>query len=144
MLDDSEALKRADAVRRVVLGSGKIAIDLLGSEQRKRAEDVALVRMEELYPFPEEDIKGILASYPHVKEVTWVQEEPRNMGAWKYMYPRLRALLEPKMKLHVLARPESASPATGFSELFQVEQERLIEGALGSTMKEVGGTKHGR
>ncbi len=86
----------------------------------------------------------MLANSPRVKEVTWVQEEPKNMGAWKYMYPRLSSLLDPKVKLRVLARPESASPATGFSELFQAEQEELIEGALGSTIKEVGGTKHGR
>jgi 2-oxoglutarate dehydrogenase E1 component len=144
VLDDAGALARAESIRRIVLGSGKITIDLLGSEQRKHAEDVALVRVEELYPFPEEALKGVLANYPRVKEVTWVQEEPKNMGAWKYMYPRLSALLDPKVKLRVLARPESASPATGFSELFQAEQEELIEGALGSTIKEVGGTKHGR
>lgn len=144
VIDDREALGRADAIRRVVLGSGKITIDLLGSEQRKHAEDVALVRVEELYPFPQEALRGVLANYPRLKEVAWVQEEPQNMGAWKYMYPRLRALLDPKITLHVVARPESASPATGFSGLFQEEQEQLIEGAFGSTIKEVGGTKHGR
>src|SRR5579875_429361 len=144
VMDDREALGRADTIRRVVLGSGKITIDLLGSEQREHAEDVALVRIEELYPFPEEALKRVLANYPRLKEVVWVQEEPQNMGAWKYMYPRLRALLDPKITLHVIARPESASPATGFSELFQEEQEQLIAGAFGSTIKEVGGTKYGR
>jgi 2-oxoglutarate dehydrogenase E1 component len=144
VIDDHEALERSDTVRRVVLSSGKMAIDLLASEQRKRADDVALVRMEELYPFPEEALRRVLANYPRAREVTWVQEEPKNMGAWKYLYPRIGALLEPKVKLHVLARPESSSPATGFSELFQAEQEGLISGALSATVKEVGGSKHGR
>ena len=144
VLDDAEALARAESVRRVVLASGKMAIDLLASERRKQAEEVAIVRVEELYPFPQDEIKDVLAHYPRVREVVWVQEEPRNMGAWKYMSPRLRGLLDTKVKLDVLARPESSSPATGFSELFQAEQEMLIEGALGASIKEAGGSKHGR
>ncbi len=144
VIDDSQARLHADAVRRVVLCSGKMAIDLLSSERRNAAEDVALVRIEELYPFPEEALRKVLAAYPQVREVTWVQEEPQNMGAWMYIAPRLRSLLEPKIKLHSLARPESASPATGFPELFSIEQERLIESALSSTIKEAGGSKHGR
>jgi 2-oxoglutarate dehydrogenase E1 component len=144
VLDDHEALQRAESVRRVVLSTGKMAIDLLGSEQRKQAEDVALVRVEELYPFPQEALKAVLAHYPQVKEVHWVQEEPQNMGAWTYMSSRLSGLLNSKIKLRVLARPEAASPATGFSQLFQAEQVRLIEDALRSTLKEVGGTKHAR
>lgn len=144
VLDDREAQTRSTAIRRVVLSSGKISIDLLGNERRKQAEDVALVRVEELYPFPEEALKQVLAGYPRVKEVTWVQEEPLNMGAWGYMSPRLSTILPPAVKLRVLARPESSSPATGFSELFQIEQEWLIEGALNSTIKEVGGSKYGR
>jgi 2-oxoglutarate dehydrogenase E1 component len=142
VLDDREALKRADSIRRIVLSSGKMAIDLQGSSLRNQAEDVALVRVEELYPFPEDALKRVLAHYPRAKELTWVQEEPQNMGAWKYMYARLRPLLDTKIKLHVLARPESSSPATGFSALFQAEQEWLIEGALHTTIKEVGGSKH--
>jgi 2-oxoglutarate dehydrogenase E1 component len=144
VLDDEEALKRAESIRRVVLSSGKMAIDLLGSEKRAQAEDVALVRIEELYPFPQVALQQVLAKYPRVKEVVWVQEEPQNMGAWKYLSSRVKALLDAKIKLNVLARPESCSPATGFSELFQAEQDVLINGALGSRIKEVGGTKHGR
>ncbi|MGH2481169.1 MAG: 2-oxoglutarate dehydrogenase E1 component, partial [Ktedonobacteraceae bacterium] len=144
LIDDAEALTRAESIRRVVLSSGKMAIDLLGSEQRKQAEDVALVRVEELYPFPQGALKRVLARYPQVKEVLWVQEEPQNMGAWKYIAPHVKALLDTKVKLRVLARPESCSPATGFSELFQAEQETLIEGALGAGVKEVGGSRHGR
>lgn len=144
VLDDPEALKRAETIRRVVLCSGKVALDLLGSEQRTQAEDVALVRIEELYPFPQQELKRVLAHYPRVKEVIWAQEEPQNMGAWKYLAARVKALLDTKIKLNVLARPESCSPATGFSELFQAEQDVLIAGALGSSIKEVGGRTHGR
>lgn len=144
VLDDCEASERRESIRRLVLSSGKMAIDLLANEQRKRAEDVALICVEELYPFPEEALRQIIASYPRVKEVTWVQEEPQNMGAWKYMSPRVKKLLDTKVGLHVLARPESSSPATGFTELFLAEQDKLIAGALGSTMKEMGGSKHAR
>ncbi|HEX7735604.1 MAG TPA: 2-oxoglutarate dehydrogenase E1 component [Ktedonobacteraceae bacterium] len=144
VLDDSRALERAEAIRRVVLCSGKVAIDLLSNERYKLAEDVAVVRVEEYYPFPEADLKRVLAGYPRAREVVWVQEEPRNMGAWIYMWPRVSALLDAKTKLQVVARPERTSPATGFSDLYQTEQDWIIESALRSTIKELGGSKHGR
>jgi 2-oxoglutarate dehydrogenase E1 component len=144
VLDDPLAVERTEAIRRVVLCSGKVAIDLLANERRTLAEDVALVRVEEYYPFPEAELKRILAQYPHAREVVWVQEEPQNMGAWTYMSPRLSALLDAKMKLQVIARPARTSPATGFSDLYQSEQDWIIESAFRSTMKELGGSKHGR
>lgn len=143
VLNDEKALARAEAIQRIVLSSGKMAIDLLEGKQRVQAEDVALVRLEELYPFPQQALQQVIALYPRVKEVTWVQEEPLNMGAWKYLAPRIQALLDTNIKLHVLARPESCSPATGFSELFQTEQDALIQGALSVSIKKVGGRKHG-
>jgi 2-oxoglutarate dehydrogenase E1 component len=144
VLDDSQAGERAETIRRVVLCSGKVAIDLLTSERRRLAEDVAIVRVEEYYPFPEVELKRVLTGYPRLKEVAWVQEEPQNMGAWTYMAPRLSALFEAKIKLQVIARPERTSPATGFSDLYQSEQDWIIESALQSTVKEYGGSKHGR
>jgi 2-oxoglutarate dehydrogenase E1 component len=146
VLDDPAAIQRAELVRRVVLSSGKLSIELLGNPRRQQANDTALVRVEELYPFPQQALKEILAHYPHLKEVAWVQEEPQNMGAWSYIAPRLSELLEPKIKVRVHARPASASPATGFSEVFQAEQEQLIESAFCSalTTREVGGSKHAR
>src|SRR6266851_4294248 len=144
VLDDPLAVERTEAIRRVVLCSGKVAIDLLANERRALAEDVALVRVEEYYPFPEAELKRILAQYPSAREVVWVQEEPQNMGAWTYMSPRLSALLDAKMKLQVIARPARTSPATGFSDLYQSEQDWIIESAFRSTMKELGGSKHGR
>jgi len=143
LLDDPEARQRSEAIRRLVFCSGKVAIDLLGSPQRQSARDVALLRIEELYPFPTRAIEHILAGYPRASELVWVQEEPQNMGAWHYLSAHLSALLPPAVRLQVIARPASASPATGFAELFQVEQEHLIDSALCATLTEIGGRHHG-
>jgi 2-oxoglutarate dehydrogenase E1 component len=137
VIDDRDALAHADAIRRVVLCTGKIAIDLLSSGNRKQAEDVAIVRVEMLYPFPEAELKKVLADYPNLRQVTWVQEEPRNMGAWTYMSPRLSTMLDSTVELNVIARTARSSPATGFSDLFQSEQEYIIEEALHASVKQV-------
>jgi len=132
VMDDRTALEHADAVRRVVLCTGKIAIDLLSHASRAQANDVAIVRVEMLYPFPAEALKETLANYAGAREVVWVQEEPLNMGAWGYMAPQLADLTGTRFELNVIARPARSSPATGFSDLFQFEQERIIEDALRS------------
>jgi 2-oxoglutarate dehydrogenase E1 component len=145
VLDDEDAQTRVGDIRRIVLCSGKIAIDLYGSAKRKKAEDLAIVRLEELYPFPTEELQRVLAGYPRAKDVTWVQEEPRNMGAWNWLAPQLGELVKPGKRLHVIARPERSSPSTGFSDLFQAEQEQIIESALGekaATVKETGKNGH--
>jgi 2-oxoglutarate dehydrogenase E1 component len=80
-------------------------------------------------------LQQALASYPHAREVLWVQEEPENMGAWEYMAPRLSALLGSKIKLQHVSRPARSSPATGFSDLFQFEQEQIIEQTLHTSVK---------
>jgi 2-oxoglutarate dehydrogenase E1 component len=142
VLDDRSAIAHADAVRRVVLCTGKIAIDLFAHELRRQAQDVAIVRVELLYPFPAEALKKALANYSEAREAVWVQEEPINMGAWSYMSSQLPSILGSGIELSVIARPARSSPATGFSDLFQFEQERIIEGALRTSVKQVGG-KHG-
>jgi 2-oxoglutarate dehydrogenase E1 component len=141
VLDDRPALTHANEVRRIVLCTGKIAIDMLAHELRAQAHDVAIVRVEMLYPFPEEALKKALANYPLAREVVWVQEEPLNMGAWSYISPQLSSVLGSDIELNVIARPARSSPATGFSDLFQFEQERIIEGALRLSVKQYGG-KH--
>lgn len=143
LLDDASARTRSEAIRRLVLCSGKVAIDLLGSPQRQSATDIALLRIEELYPFPADAIRRILAGYPLANELVWVQEEPQNMGAWQYLSAHLRGLLPPAVSLQVIARPASASPATGFAELFQAEQEQLIDRALCAVLTEIGGRNYG-
>lgn len=135
VLNDRDALHRADATRRVVLCTGKIAIDLLSNAERARAEDVAIVRVEMLYPFPENELRQALASYPKAREVVWVQEEPENMGAWEYMAQRLPSLLGSNMELSHISRPPRSSPASGFSDLFQLEQEQIIKQALHTSVE---------
>jgi len=135
VLNDPDALQHADAVRRVALCAGKIAIDLLTNANRAQAEDVAIVRVEMLYPFPENQLRQALTSYPNAREVVWVQEEPENMGAWGYMAPRLSALLGSKIDLRHVSRPARSSPATGFSDLFQLEQEQIIAQTLHTSVK---------
>lgn len=141
VLDDQQVLANASSIQRIVLCTGKIAVELLSHEKRAQAEDVAIVRMEMLYPFPTDELTKVLANYPNAREVVWVQEEPRNMGAWTYIYPRLAALIGSNVQLDVIARPEGSSPATGFWDLYSAEQEQIIEGALRTSIKQIGG-KH--
>lgn len=137
VIDDQDALAHAEAIQHVVLCAGKIAIDLLASEKRKQAEDVAIVRVEMLYPFPEDELRKVLANYPNLREVAWVQEEPQNMGAWTYMSSQLSAMLDSAIELNVIARTARSSPATGFSDLFQSEQEYIVQEALHASIKPV-------
>ena len=136
VLDDPSALNHAEAIRRVALCTGKIAIEMLAYKLRNEAQDVAIVRVEMLYPFPAKTLKAIFENYPGAHEVVWVQEEPLNMGAWTYISPQLTTLLGPNIELNVISRPSRPSPATGFSDLFQFEQERIIEGALRTAVKD--------
>ena len=137
VIDDQQALGHAGDIRRLVLCSGKVAIDLLAHQKRAEAEDLAIVRLEMLYPLPEKELKKVFANYAHIREVTWIQEEPHNMGAWSYLSPRLSALVGGNIE--VIARPDRSSPASGFMDLFMAEQEHILTQALGSSIKEHGG-----
>jgi 2-oxoglutarate dehydrogenase E1 component len=117
-------------VTRVVLSSGKVYYDLLARAQQTGVRP-ALIRVERLYSFPEEEIKAVLAAYPNRRDVIWCQEEPRNMGAWTFVEPRLRALLPNGVTLSYVGRPDRASPAEGYSGAHAVEQERLATEAVG-------------
>ncbi len=139
VIDDDQALANPTSIRRVVLCTGKVSIDLLASDKRATAEDVGIVRVELLYPFPGEELQRVFANYPNLREVLWVQEEPRNMGAWRYMLPKLTGILPENATLDVIARPERSTPATGFMERFQQEQEQIIARALRSPILEYGG-----
>ncbi|MFL5702991.1 MAG: 2-oxoglutarate dehydrogenase E1 component, partial [Ktedonobacteraceae bacterium] len=97
VIDDKVALAHAKDIRKLVLCSGKIAIDLLSNEKRAQAEDVAIVRVEMLYPFPAAELRKVLANYPNLHQISWVQEEPRNMGAWTYVSPQLATLVDPQI-----------------------------------------------
>ncbi|MDW7710503.1 MAG: 2-oxoglutarate dehydrogenase E1 component [Deferrisomatales bacterium] len=127
VLDDPDA-GRPSAVRRVLLCSGKIYYSLAKRRSQVDAAGVALARLEQLYPFPEQALEELAARYGRATEWLWVQDEPVNMGAWTFVAPRLRAALgrEPKF----VGRAEAASPATGFSFLHRAEEEKLLAEAL--------------
>ncbi|HEX8694245.1 MAG TPA: 2-oxoglutarate dehydrogenase E1 component [Longimicrobium sp.] len=127
----------AEGVTRLLLCSGKVYVDLVGTGDEQRAERlsiegvdrVAVARVEELYPFPAEEIEQALASFPALREVVWVQEEPRNMGAWSFAAPRLREILG-ELPLRYEGRPERASPAEGFAHRHTTAQARIVRAAL--------------
>ena len=130
--------ERAAQVTRLVLCSGKVYVDLVGSGEEQRAERaaipglerVAVGRVEELYPFPEEQLARSLAMLPALREIVWTQEEPRNMGAWSFVEPRLRALLPEGVELAYAGRPPRASPAEGYAHRHTAEQNRIVRAAL--------------
>jgi 2-oxoglutarate dehydrogenase E1 component len=112
---------------RILFCSGKIYYDLLRAREERNTEDVAIVRVEQLYPFAADQVTGILESFPPTAEVFWVQEEPRNMGAWRFMQEAIQPLLaETRRELHYVGRRESASPATGSGKRHQKQQAEIV------------------
>jgi 2-oxoglutarate dehydrogenase E1 component len=140
VIDDPKARANPKHIQRILLCTGKIAVDLFSHASRMQSEDTAIVRLELLYPFPHEQLKKILTGYPDAREVVWVQEEPHNMGAWKYVVARLAPLVENrlKLKLNVVSRPDRSSPAAGFWDLYTAEQEYIIAEAVGLPLKQPG------
>lgn len=124
--DDTKSKK----VRRIVFCSGKIYYDLKARQEEKKAEDVVLVRIEQLYPIPEKQMQAVIKKYPKA-EVYWVQEEPLNMGAWSFLIGRLYDVLPMK----VIARKNSASPATGHKKQHLREQDAILEAAFAASLK---------
>ena len=127
VLDDS--IEDRAAVRRVVLATGKIAHEAI-AKRNEIGASVAVVRVEQLYPWPTERIEEVLASYPNADEVVWLQEEPENMGAWPFVHLQMHHQLREKKVRHV-ARAESASPATGSGLVHAAEQADLLQRSIG-------------
>jgi 2-oxoglutarate dehydrogenase complex dehydrogenase (E1) component-like enzyme len=121
----------ASDVERLVLCSGKFYYDLALAEGRDALRNVAVGRVEELYPFPADDIRALAASYPNLKEVVWAQEEPMNMGALSYIGLRLRGVIPREISLKHVSRPERASPAEGRNKSHVRTQGDIVEEALG-------------
>jgi 2-oxoglutarate decarboxylase len=119
-----------EKVKRLALCTGKIYYDLVGHPARAGNEDVAIGRVELLYPFPEGQVLELIESYPNLREVVWVQEEPRNMGARAHMFPRLMQILPEKLKFGYIGRPERASTGEGYPAAHVAEQSRIIHTAL--------------
>jgi 2-oxoglutarate dehydrogenase E1 component len=130
VIDDPTARERADEITRLVLCSGKVYIDLIGAPGYEPTPGVAVARIEELYSFPAEELRALIAGYPALHEVAWLQEEPRNMGAWNYIEPLLRELLDPAITISYVGRPASASPAEGSLSQHTVEQARILAEAV--------------
>ncbi len=122
----------AKKVKRIVLCSGKVYYELLAERRAKEIKDVAIIRIEQLYPFPEEAFDAAINNYPNAKEVVWCQEEPRNQGSWYWFVSRqhLAKCLRADQELYLIARPASASPAVGYSAKHNAQQKAVIEGAF--------------
>jgi 2-oxoglutarate dehydrogenase E1 component len=129
VIDEVDALDAAK-VRRVVFCSGKVYYDLLERRRASPDDTVAIVRIEELYPFPAEDYQAILDRYAGARDVVWCQEEPQNQGAWYQIRHRLQAPLTAGHVLHYAGREGAAAPATGLFAMHQREQEALVAAAL--------------
>ncbi len=130
VLDDPSAVDRRDEVRRMVLCSGKVYYDLVAELQKQEPKPIALVRLEQLYSFPWTELREVLARYPNIAELVWAQEEPRNMGAWSYVEPKLREVLPEGAALTYVGRPDRASPAEGYPAAHALEQSRIVNETL--------------
>ena len=121
-----------DHVTRLVMCSGKIYYDLSSSPRRAATPHVALGRVELLYPFPASEIGEYLARFPNLEELVWVQEEPRNMGARKFLLPKFRDIVPPGVTILDVSRPERSSPAEGYPAAHKREQDRIVAAAFGA------------
>ena len=130
VIPDPTAAERRDKVTRLILCSGKVHVDLENSEARATADFVAITRVEQLYPFPLIDIEPLLAEYPNLAEVVWLQEEPANMGAWSFAQPLLQELLAGRWPLRYIGRARRASPAEGSSAWHHVNQQEIVRQAF--------------
>ena len=120
-----------ERVTRLIFCSGKVYYDLLAARAERRAAHIALVRVEQLYPFPEAQVNDALLRYPVTAEVAWVQEEPRNMGPWRFVSEQIQPMLNASSReLRFVGRPESASPAGGSGKRHQQEQTGIVTDAL--------------
>ena len=135
ILPDTDAWD-AGRVKRVLLCSGQIYYDLLAAREQKKVDNIALVRLEQIYPFPAQGLRDMLARYPVTAEVVWVQEEPRNMGAWRFVQEQVQPMLDAgKRTLRYVGRPESASPSAGSLKCHQEEQAEIVETAFAAEIK---------
>ena len=123
----------ADKVKRVVICSGKIYYELLEERRLNRIDDVALLRIEQIYPFPGDQLDEFLMQYKNTSELIWCQEEPKNQGAWDFVKPRIPALISERWQLGYIGRQPSSAPAVGSAKLHAKEQQEIIKQALDVT-----------
>jgi len=130
VIPENKALK-ADKVKRVLVCSGKVYYDLVKKREELGSDDVAILRVEQLYPFPHKAFAAELKKYPNATELVWTQDEPQNQGAWFFVQHYIHENMLPGQKLGYSGRAASASPAVGYSHLHQEQQKSLVEGAFG-------------
>ncbi len=135
IIDEIDELKPAD-VQRVVFCSGKVYFDLLKARRAEDLRNVALVRIEQLYPFPVEEYQTVLARYPNAVDVVWCQEEPQNQGAWFQIRHRLQELAVDKRPVYYAGRAPTSAPATGLAKVHEAEQNQLVQTALNAVSAE--------
>jgi 2-oxoglutarate dehydrogenase E1 component len=139
VIDDPVASQTREAITRLVFCTGKIYYELAA----RRAPFVAIVRVEELYPWPGTEIAQVVDLYPAIEEVVWAQEEPKNQGAWSYVAPRLRMSTGNALLTRYIGRPDRSSPAEGYAEVHKKEQERIIAEVSASMQQPAGGKRRG-
>jgi 2-oxoglutarate dehydrogenase E1 component len=132
VLDDEAARERAESVERLLLCSGKIYTELAGSEYKEEAVDTAIARIELLYPFPEQRVRDVLDGYPNLREILWVQEEPKNMGAWAFVEPMLREIAGGELPVLYVGKPPRPSPAQGSAKFHKQEHAEIVRSAFES------------
>jgi 2-oxoglutarate dehydrogenase E1 component len=129
VLDDPTILDK-QSVRRVLLCAGKVYYDLLAEQENRKTVQIAIIRVEQLYPFPEWNLSRVLGTFERLKEICWVQEEPQNMGAWGFIGKHIASTFPFAWDFRYIGRPESASPAPGSFKAFRKEQDSLISAAF--------------
>jgi 2-oxoglutarate dehydrogenase E1 component len=135
VIDEIDDLPAAE-VQRLVFCSGKVYYDLLKARRAAAQRDVAIVRIEQLYPFPVEEYQDTLARYPNAREIVWCQEEPQNQGAWYQIRHRLQDLAGERLPVYYAGRAPAAAPATGLAKIHEAEQQRLVNTALSASTHE--------
>lgn len=136
VIPEIDALKPA-TVRRVVFCAGKVYYDLLEARREAKIDNIAIIRLEQLYPFPHDEYAEIIRFYPNAADIVWCQEEPQNQGAWYEIRHRLQAPLSVKHTLRYIGRAASASPAAGYAQLHREQQNTLIQEALANNVAPV-------
>jgi 2-oxoglutarate dehydrogenase E1 component len=127
---DDISVNDKSKIKKVILCSGKVFYELIKYKEQNKINDTAIVRLEQYYPFSDNQVKSVLQSYSNAKKIVWVQEEPRNMGAWNFLWHRFNELLLPNQKLFCSSRPDSASPAVGSQKISNQQQKYLVINAF--------------
>jgi 2-oxoglutarate dehydrogenase E1 component len=135
VLDDATGIELS-RVNRVLLCSGQIYYDLVAAREERKRDQVAIARLEQIYPFPADQLRDLVGRYPDGTDVVWVQEEPRNMGAWRFVQEQMQPILDPSRRtLRYIGRLESASPSAGSLKRHQQETAELLEEAFAAEIK---------